>query len=182
MFAREVGPRLLAVRGFLYIIIQQLRAAPAGAPQEPSCSQASSSQVGAAGGSPRLQLAAPAQPAVHHARHLRAAELPEPPAGRPGFLSSAPAPPRPAPQASLSQMQALSPAAGANLLHELLGFLRKSLGQQAAVRAALYSGLRELLAADPGCCQVGRSGASGWMLCWHTRLLLTLPACCSVAG
>jgi hypothetical protein len=74
----------------------------------------------------------------------------------------APPPPLPSPQASLSQLQALSPAAGANLLHELLGFLRKSLGQQAAVRAALYTGLGELLAADPSCCQVGPACCGPW--------------------
>lgn len=76
-------------------------------------------------------------------------------------------------QASLSQLQALSPAAGANLLHELLGFLRKSLGQQAAVRAALYAGIRDLLEADPGCCQVGCGGlwwGWGWAWCCHVQL------------
>ena len=40
---------------------------------------------------------------------------------------------------SLSQCTSLSAAgSGASLLQELLGFLRRSLGQQAQVREALY--------------------------------------------
>ena len=42
-------------------------------------------------------------------------------------------------QPSLSQMASLTPGAGgANLLHELIGFLRRSLTQHAAIREALY--------------------------------------------
>ena len=36
------------------------------------------------------------------------------------------------------------------MLHELLGFLRKALSQQATVREALYCGLLQVLQADPG--------------------------------
>jgi hypothetical protein len=51
---------------------------------------------------------------------------------------------------SLSQMQSLSGApGGATLLHELMSFLRRCLGQQAEVRRALYEGMPAVLAADP---------------------------------
>lgn len=43
------------------------------------------------------------------------------------------------PRQSLSQLGSLSSqGCGANLLHELLGFLRRCLAQQAPVREALY--------------------------------------------
>eukprot|EP00775_Hariotina_reticulata_P011123 gene11123-11277_t len=53
-------------------------------------------------------------------------------------------------QASLSQMSSLSGAGGVNLLHELAGVLRRALNQQATVREALYKGLLQVVAADPG--------------------------------
>ena len=50
----------------------------------------------------------------------------------------------------MSQIGSLSAGGGgATLLHELMGFLRRGLGQQPEVRRALYCGLPVLLAADP---------------------------------
>ena len=54
-------------------------------------------------------------------------------------------------QASLlSQMSAVASGPNVSLLHELMGFLRKALGQQAAVREALYVGALQVLHADAG--------------------------------
>jgi FANCI helical domain 2 len=44
----------------------------------------------------------------------------------------------------MSQAQSLSGCGGVSLLHELLTVLRRALGQQAAVREALYTGLQEV--------------------------------------
>ena len=48
-------------------------------------------------------------------------------------------------QASLSQVSSLSGAVGVNLLHELVGVLRRALNQQATVREALYKGLLQVV-------------------------------------
>lgn len=73
-------------------------------------------------------------------------------------------------QPSLSQMASLTPGAGgANLLHELMGFLRRSLTQHAAIREALYQVSMSLLpvtckltyeAQTPGLCMSCMQGAN----------------------
>ncbi|KAG2490245.1 hypothetical protein HYH03_011369 [Edaphochlamys debaryana] len=112
MFAREAQSRLVAVRGFLFILLQQLRAA-AGR----GCSEDEEAAL----------LAAAAAMA----------------AAGPSFSQASSS------QSPLSQMEALASGAGVSLQHELQGFLRRALGQQAAVRAALYDGLSAILVADP---------------------------------
>ncbi|GLI65567.1 hypothetical protein VaNZ11_009036, partial [Volvox africanus] len=109
MFSREASSRLVAVRGFLFILVQQLRAAAGG---------------GVAKDEEQLRAAAAA--------------------AMPSFSQPS------CSQSSLSQMQALASGEGVSLQHELQGFLRRALGQQAAVRAALYDGLSEILLVDPG--------------------------------
>ncbi|GIL44431.1 hypothetical protein Vafri_1892, partial [Volvox africanus] len=112
MFSREASSRLVAVRGFLFILVQQLRAAAGG---------------GVAKDEEQLRAAAAAAAAA-----------------MPSFSQPS------CSQSSLSQMQALASGEGVSLQHELQGFLRRALGQQAAVRAALYDGLSEILLVDPG--------------------------------
>eukprot|EP00798_Chlamydomonas_sp_ICE-L_P007594 gene7594-749_t len=53
-------------------------------------------------------------------------------------------------QSAMSQMSALTSGPGVSAMHELMGFLRKALSQQAVVRQALYGGLYAVLVADPG--------------------------------
>ncbi|GIL92917.1 hypothetical protein Vretifemale_20400, partial [Volvox reticuliferus] len=109
MFSREASSRLVAVRCFLFILVQQLRAAAG---------------EGVAEDEEQLRVAVAA-------------------AG-PSFSQAS------CSQSSLSQMRALASGEGVSLQHELQGFLRRALGQQAAVRAALYDGLSEILLVDPG--------------------------------
>ncbi|KAK9804377.1 hypothetical protein WJX72_009956 [[Myrmecia] bisecta] len=96
MFSPDVDSRLLAARGFLFMITQEL-SSPMAPVDSGAFSEASSSQL------------------------------------------------------SLSQMAVLShqTGGGLTLLHELTGFLRRCLGQQAAVRQALYQGIRAVVRADP---------------------------------
>ena len=66
------------------------------------------------------------------------------------------------PSCSMSQRPAMGggPSGGATLLHELISFLRRCLGQQPEVRRAVYEGLPTVLAADPEI-QVRWSGGGG---------------------
>ncbi|GBF90249.1 hypothetical protein Rsub_03382 [Raphidocelis subcapitata] len=100
MYGRDPNSRVVAIRGFIHLIVEQLKSAPPSPPgssDEAGPSQASCSQ--------------------------------EP----------------------LSQMSALASGGGVNLLQELAGMLRRALTQQAPVREALYSGVTQILAADPRC-------------------------------
>jgi hypothetical protein len=47
-------------------------------------------------------------------------------------------------------MSSLSGGSGVSLLSEMIGFFRRSLGQQASVREALYTGLTQIVSCDPG--------------------------------
>ncbi|KAK9840796.1 hypothetical protein WJX81_005265 [Elliptochloris bilobata] len=117
MFGRDLGARLLAARGFLFLITRELADAAAAAPPADPCSQPSCTQV----------------------------------------------------QMSLSQRPSLTAGGeGVTLLHELLGFLRRSLSQQAAVRRAVYQGLPALLAEDP----VAQGPVLEMLLLPHFRQLL----------
>ena len=122
MYGRDPNSRVVAVRGFVHLILEQLSAASAaaaqgaggsgggggaGLTQRPGADEAGPSQAGAASGS---------QAGV-----------------------------------ALSQMAALASGGGVSLLQELAGVLRRALTQQAPVRAALYAGLSAVLRADPRC-------------------------------
>ena len=61
----------------------------------------------------------------------------------------------------MSQMSALASGGGVSLQHELQGFLRRALGQQAGVRAALYGGLGQVLEVDAGECVSAASEGGG---------------------
>lgn len=107
LFLKDEGARLLAVRGFLLFVLQELRGGNGAGGN------------GAGGG----------EPACHFSQA--------------GSSSQA---------AMLSQHDALSAdgASGLTLLHETVGVLRRCLKHQAPVKAALYHGLRAVIAADPG--------------------------------
>lgn len=70
-------------------------------------------------------------------------------------------------------MGGLSAGCGVSLLSELTGFLRRALGQQAAVRAQVYDGLKRIVQVDPG-------ALSAWQSqhCWQParadRVLLSI--------
>lgn len=76
-------------------------------------------------------------------------------------------------QSTLSQMGGLSAGCGVSLLSELTGFLRRALGQQAAIRAQVYNGLKRIVQVDPG-------ALSAWQPepCWQParsdRVLLSI--------
>ncbi|KAG2441131.1 hypothetical protein HXX76_003983 [Chlamydomonas incerta] len=125
MFAREAASRLVAVRGFLFILLQQLEAAAAAAGGGP----------GGAGGAAAGQ---------DEDERLEAAAAAAAAAAGPSFSQAS------ASQSCLSQMSALASGGGVSAQHELQGFLRRALGQQAGVRAALYGGLGQVLGADAG--------------------------------
>ncbi|GAX81293.1 hypothetical protein CEUSTIGMA_g8725.t1 [Chlamydomonas eustigma] len=109
VFSRSVQSRLLAVRGFMHIILEQL-----------------SSTIRA---SQRTSLAS---------------QLP----GNNDYLQQSTQ--SSCSQSTLSQMTGLSAGSGVSLMSELLGFLRRSLTQQAAVRRELYQGLQKIMVLDPG--------------------------------
>lgn len=112
------GARLLSVRGFLFLVLQELQAPSA-------ISHASSSQAGPSSSQVHIALSSV---------NIRFIE------GFPGlqcWIGSAEATVHT--QVSLSQCCSLSAASsGTSLLQELTGFLRRSLSQQAQVREGLY--------------------------------------------
>ncbi|KAA6422807.1 MAG: hypothetical protein FRX49_07342 [Trebouxia sp. A1-2] len=99
LFSRGVAARLVAVRGLLYMIIQQLRTMDEGEAED----------------------AMEADPELSCSQSLPASQQPSMSAG----------------------------SGGVTLLHELMGLMRRSLTQQAPIRAALYQGVHAILAADP---------------------------------
>ncbi|DBA84856.1 TPA: hypothetical protein ACH3X1_005879 [Trebouxia sp. C0004] len=99
LFSRGVAARLVAVRGLLYMIIQQLRTMDEGEAED----------------------VMEADPELSCSQSLPASQQPSMSAG----------------------------SGGVTLLHELMGLMRRSLTQQAPIRAALYQGVHAILAADP---------------------------------
>lgn len=141
--------RLVAIRGFLCLVLQHLAdAAPGGgsggglvAGSDPS--EAGCSQVGQAAVLPERCRDSQCRRVSHCQRQLLTCNAhPVPVCLAVYFLSACPS----AQQASLSQVASLS-SAGINLLQELTGVLRRALSQQAPVRQALYAGLQQVCAA-----------------------------------
>lgn len=124
MFHRELDARLIAARGFLYLISEELRCAKGGSGMYGSHHGGAGGSGGGSGNLAKQNLMDDkATGDFDGSQHIPV----------------------------LSQLEALTggSGSGASLLHELMGFLRRCLAQQPEVRRAVYRDIPAVISADP---------------------------------